>query len=172
MIIQNKQTNKLIHNEWVTCKLGSTPSGNSNSWNYLVMCALMKMATHQQQEVAHESSDELSSEHSNGSPAKHKAESSQKTRRKRARMMSDSESDGDTGVHFVHDVSVTRSSVRRRAKKLPQAHIYHNMDIFVEFKIWLRGFKITNIWTSCLFKRMKNSSLVSEYILRPYFSQI
>ena len=68
---------------------------------YLVMCALMKMATHR---VAHEPPDELSSEHSNGPPAKHNAEiMSQKAHRKRARRMSDSESDGDTGVHFVHD---------------------------------------------------------------------
>ena len=62
------------------------------------------------QKVAHESSDELSSEHSIGSPAKRNTiKSSQKTRR-RARRMSDSESDGDTGVHFGHDDDV--SSVR------------------------------------------------------------
>ena len=68
------------------------------------------MATHTQ--VACESSDELStpSEHSNGPPAKHNSKMSQKTRQKRARKMSDSESDGDTGVHFVHDDDV--SSVR------------------------------------------------------------
>ena len=57
------------------------------------------MATHV------ESSVELS-EHSNGPTAKHKAKKSQKTPRKRARRMSDSESDGDTGVHFLHDGSV------------------------------------------------------------------
>ena len=67
----------------------------------------MKMAT--QTQVACESSYELSSEHSNGPPAKHKAKHLLKTGRKRARRMSDSESDGDTGVH-VHDVSVTPSS--------------------------------------------------------------
>ncbi len=57
------------------------------------------MATHK---VAH---DELSPEHSNGPPAKHYAKIMSQTsrRKKRARMMSDSGSDGDTGVH-LHDV--------------------------------------------------------------------
>ena len=36
----------------------------------------------------------------------HEFESSQTTRRKRARMMSGSESDEDTGVHFLHNISV------------------------------------------------------------------
>ncbi len=54
-------------------------------------------------EVARGCSDELSSEQSNGPNVKPYAKRLQKTRRKRARMMQDSESDGDSSVHFVHD---------------------------------------------------------------------
>ena len=77
------------------------------------------MATHQQ----HVSS----SEHSNGSPAKHDHAMRSQTCRKRARRMSDSESDGDTGVQFVHDISSVRNPwFQYHNTLLPQScQLYH-----------------------------------------------